>query len=113
MSLILNDDNPLATKVTTRDGRPARIICIDVKNIQPILALVTNKDGFEQTIQYELNGKYYFHNNVLNDLDLINIVEKQKWWANVYSNIIVGYKSKEEANINARSNLLCCVEVEL
>ena len=44
--------------VSTRDGRPVRIVCWDVKNADfPILALVMEKDGREHPYQYTADGR--------------------------------------------------------
>lgn len=46
-------------KVVTRDGRAVRIICFDVKDMWPIVALITETDGQEK-IQGNLeNGNIF------------------------------------------------------
>lgn len=45
--------------VCTRDGRKARIIAFDRKHlIFPIVALVTEREGFEMINSYTLNGSW-------------------------------------------------------
>ena len=53
-----------------RDGRPARVICVDAKGEQPVVALVPNIDG-EYTIRTSLVGEFY--TNQEHDLDLIEV----------------------------------------
>lgn len=81
MTLILDKENPLATKVQTRDGRKARIICVDKVGGLPIIALVYNKhnyinDCFESSISYTLQGGY--HNDSDSQFDLINVPEQKE-----------------------------------
>ena len=46
----------------TRDGRDARVICIDAKGELPIIALIVNdRDSFDDEVYWYSNiGKYYF-----------------------------------------------------
>ena len=46
-------------KVTTRDGRPARIVCWDAKYEQPIVALVCYNDDVEDSEFYSAQGRWY------------------------------------------------------
>lgn len=72
-------------KLITRDGRDARIICIDRKGIQPIIALIyDNKEEIETTNTYDEYGcavrvGYESQN------DLFFAPTKHKGWVNVYS----------------------------
>jgi hypothetical protein len=76
MTLILDKENPLATKVQTRDGRKARIICVDRKDeVSPIVALVMHHDKSEYTVNYMADGKYNMHENCD---DLINVPEQNE-----------------------------------
>ena len=70
--------------VLTRDGREARIICWDKKGPQPILALVTNDNGDEETYTYDLNGK--FLNDCDSNLDLMLNTKIYEGWVNIYKN---------------------------
>lgn len=58
----------IGKKYRTRDGRPARVICVDAKGTQPVVALVAN-DGREKVISTDLAGECC--NNY--DLDLIEV----------------------------------------
>jgi len=83
MSLILNKDNPLATKVEAIEQRtgnrlPARLICVDMLSGSPLLALILF-GGSEHLCTFPLDG--------INGCgySLVNVVEKQKWCINVLS----------------------------
>lgn len=74
--LILDKENPLATKVKTRDGREARIICIDRRgdrrgSRETIVALVTDGLGGEYPGLFYENGSYGYYAE--SDMDLLNI----------------------------------------
>ena len=43
-------------KVVTRDGRKARILCFDLQNKKPIVAIITGKDGTEFPVTYFTDG---------------------------------------------------------
>src|SRR5690554_1427464 len=94
---------------TTRDGRPVRLFCTDLKNPYPVLGSLTYADGKEETWTWDKYGKYLGGNDT-SYLDLIEVippkVEKVRW-AIIYSkNLRTGveyhmgsstYTSKEEA----------------
>lgn len=80
--------------VCTRDGRKARIICFDAKNIgsdRPIIGLVHSQEGQEFMVRYDSNGKYDSDTN----LNLMMLPENHEGWINVYKERIYG--TKEEA----------------
>ena len=72
--------------VCTRDGRKARIICFDRKDIKPIVALVTIVNGTsvtEKAFYYFEEGHHLSKN--YNDInDLMMLPEKKEGWVNVY-----------------------------
>lgn len=55
-------------KIVTRDGRNVRIVCWDVKFIDPILALLEGKNGIEYAIEYQSSGKRYISEENADDL---------------------------------------------
>ena len=75
--------NP-SKKIVTRDGRSAKIICTDRKNLNhPIVALVKSKFAEEENIVcYTKEGKIF--NQVSNDADLFFVSEKKEGWINLY-----------------------------
>ena len=75
--------NP-SRKVVTRDGRSAKIICTDRKNLNhPIVALVKSRFAEEESIVcYTKEGKIF--NQVSNDADLFFAPEKHEGWINLY-----------------------------
>jgi len=115
MSLILDPINPLQTRVQTRDGRPARIICTDRKYSvcgidYPIIALIPfSVSGSEEGFYgYRSNGSYTNHPDAL---DLINVPQKRAGWINVYPSF-EGFKSKEEADKYAGPHRSACIKIE-
>lgn len=89
--------------VSTRNGRPARIICFDRKhNYYPIVALLTKSDGCEEYISYTIDGRFS-DNSTKDSYDLMMVGEKKEGWINIYSNRTRSYifdtKEKAIANI--------------
>lgn len=101
-------ENP-SRKVITRDGKSARIICINrLDELYPIIALVTDEDS-EKCYSYTTFGKFDGHQNIDCELDLLFAPEKKIGWTNVYKYTFGGthlgeviYNSKEEAENNAK-----------
>ena len=97
-------------KVVTRDGRNARIICTDRRDLNfPIVALVAKEPREGETARYYTkDGKFYMTGP--GDLDLFFATEKHEGWLNIYHNergfYLRGnpYKSKEEADEVAKAN---------
>ena len=71
--------------VCTRDGRPARIVCYDMKGHSnyPILALIENTNGVESPINYTLSGHQSLY--YLTDIDLMMASVKREGWVNLYT----------------------------
>ena len=97
-------------KVVTRDGRKARIICIDAKNNYPIVALVETQTKDEEHIfSFTKYGSWSIEvEETINDLFFAP--EKHEGWLNIYRSesgfYLRGnpYKSKEEADEVAKAN---------
>ena len=98
--------------VYTRDGRKARIICFDVNNDKPIVAVICCKDG-KETYPYTFypNG-LNMDNNVFSNTDLMMLPEKKDGWINICRNLNTNkteldtkdiYNTKEEALQNLSS----------
>ena len=74
--------NP-SKKVVTRDGRSVRIVCTDrVLGTFPVLALVMEKSGIENSYSYKTNGQY--NEQGISNLDLFFASEKHEGWLNIY-----------------------------
>ena len=74
--------NP-SRKVVTSDGRSARIVCTDrVLGDFPVLALVMDKSGNEDTYSYKTNGQY--NETGISNSDLFFAPEKHEGWVNIY-----------------------------
>ncbi len=93
----------------TEDGRKARIICKDVKHKNySMLALVTEKDGYEIGVAYRKAGNavgYGFN------YDLYNAPapkQKLELWINLYSHGgYSAYQSREFADNHNRDRIAC------
>ena len=95
--------NP-SQKVMTRDGRKARILCTDMKNYQPILALIT--EGNREDIHFYCQNGTWSNEFPNHKLDLVFAPVKKEGWINIYKGkndtrtIGCLFKSKEEANFH-------------
>lgn len=91
-------------KIITRDGRSARIICInrDGLNTKPIVALITLPNGDEVIKTYWEDG-VETRGRKDNPYDLFFVTEKKTKWLNIYTdndeNPIAGcfFETEEEA----------------
>lgn len=103
--------------VYTRDGRKARIICFDVNNDKPIVAVICCKDG-KETYPYTFypNG-LNMDNNVLSNTDLMMLPEKKEGWVNIdkggSGKIAVSspYSTKEEAIHNDNETTIDTIKI--
>ena len=75
--------NP-SRKLVTRDGRNARIICTDRKDLNfPIISLIENKSGGgEKACSYTKDGRHY--TDCSDIFDLFFAPEKHEGWVNLY-----------------------------
>ena len=100
-------ENP-SRKVVTRDGKPARIICIDAKREHfeegphPVIALVEEKKNQETIYCYREDG--IFREGYKYGHDLFFAPVKKEGWVNLYDTRINGkmrtgfvFDTKEEA----------------
>ena len=71
--------------VCTRDGRPVRIVCYDLKGHKnyPILTLVESPVGVESTVSYTLNGHHSLDSET--GIDLMMASVKREGWVNLYT----------------------------
>ena len=93
--------NP-SRKVVTRDGRPVRIICTDMKSYnEKIVGLIPSDTGIESIVTWTQQGKQYLNMDTPNDLFFAP--EKHKGWVNIYKSKYDGcelsqvYQRKEDA----------------
>lgn len=63
-------------KVVTRDGRPARIVCWNMKSMSPIVGIIQDRLGGEFIRSYTLNGRYSTKNE--SEYDLFFAEEEEK-----------------------------------
>ena len=117
-------ENP-SRKVVTREGKPARIICIDAKREHfgegphPVVALVEEKKNQETIYCYGSDG--IFREGYKYGHDLFFAPVKCEGWINIYKcvNVIdertgnVIFKTKEEALDNILStNYIDTIHIE-
>ena len=71
--------------VCTRDGRPVRIVCYDLKGHKnyPILTLVESPVGVESAVSYTLNGHHSLDSET--GIDLMMASVKREGWVNLYT----------------------------
>lgn len=96
--------------VQTRDGRKARIICTDRRDvIFPIVALIEEGD-MDRVLTYYANGS---HEKQPSDADLINVPAEfeRAQWVNVYPLAIAFWDSKETADHGASPGRIACVQI--
>ena len=93
-------------KVMTKDGRDARILCVDAKGDYPVVALIPDGEGEykrDHPEMYTEDG--YSYSGRMSFFDLFFAPEIHEGWVNVYEgadgNSYVGdariFKSKEDA----------------
>jgi hypothetical protein len=94
--------------VQTRDGRPARILCTDLKGDQPIAAAIRGAGGNETVSEFGENGQWLVGET--SDTDLINVPEKRTVWVNIYEDGYTSrYPTRELADIGACRARIACV----
>ena len=95
--------NP-SQKIMTRDGRKARILCTDMKNKQPVLALIT--EGNREDIRFYCQNGAWCNEFSNHKFDLVFAPVKKEGWINIYKGkndtrtIGCLFSSKEEANFH-------------
>ena len=79
----------------TRNGFPVRIICFDKKGERPIVALISESEGKEYTIEYTDEG-HLISNEINESYDLVMAPVKHVGWVNMDKHTIM-YDTEEEA----------------
>ena len=108
--------NP-SQKIMTRDGRKARILCTDMKNKQPVLALVT--EGDREDIHFYYQNGVWCNDFPNHKLDLVFAPTKKKGWINVYrstNDLYCGdvFETKEKAEKMGKlsKNYITTIKIE-
>jgi hypothetical protein len=101
--------------VQTRDGRKARIVCMDANTVEyPIIALLAGPAGVEYPISFALNGKFYTNREHPNDLINIPIKHKREVWVNCYkADFGDFYHSKDIADSRALPGRIACIKLNI
>jgi hypothetical protein len=103
LSLKLDPQNPLATPVQTRDGKPARLLCVDFKcgnlGVPIVAALFFPDDGFESLRSYRADGTGCNKTGYGPEYDLVNAPVRKSVFRNMYNTGPgVSHSSLGEAN---------------
>ena len=107
-TLVLDKENPLATKVQTRDGRKARLLAVDLKSHShkfPIVAAVLQSDGTEYIEIFYEDGRKYQAND--SGYDIVNTPVTHEVWMNCYprsgdgKQSDIGWSTRKEADAGA------------
>jgi hypothetical protein len=106
----------LSKPVQTRDGRPVRILCTDLRGEFPVVAVIENRD-FDGVGMWRLSGVNQFGQ----ESDLVNVREPERTgWLNVYRDDDGGHyvgsrirASREESLDSAYPHrIVACIEVK-
>ena len=108
--------NP-SRKVVTRDGRNARIICTDRRDLNyPIIALIETIPGKEMAYTHAKDGKHC--TDCADIFDLFFAPERHEGWVNIlreeygYEGGLI-YDFKEDAEKIAKVNKCCIATVKV
>ena len=109
--------NP-SKKVVTREGRPVRIICTDVKGASYSVLALVDKGDYEGPTLYTKKGEYSLGTECSYDLFFAPV--KKSGWINLYKmNSIISpgpraYDTKEEAESAAgdKSYYISTIKIE-
>lgn len=106
----------LTKPVTTRDGRPVRIVEPNLKCSYPILGIITEPNGTEEVRLWSSSGQLIEGHHDRHDL--INKPETVRGWLNVYPGIRTGsrtmvlHPTRAVADELATDERVACVEFE-
>jgi hypothetical protein len=99
------------SEVVTRDVKPARILCFDLKGDMPIIAAI-DYGNEEWVSRFTDKGTYEYYKGE-NSRDLFMASIKKEAWLNVYSEYIVtAFPTKEDAELCAEEDRVACIHIE-
>jgi len=97
--------------VVTRDGRPVRIVCSDLKSEEPVVGIV-DYGSFEKVFCFSLAGVYEGFTPP-NARDLFMASVKKEAWLNIYPDFMVNaHPTKEDAKLCADIDRVACIHIE-
>lgn len=109
----------------TRDGRPARVLCVDAAGVYPVVALVKPRgDSVEYPVSFSADGFFWCGGQTPSQQDLIPVPAKfcATRWFNVYlgpGNILVdgGFVNRSLADGQQKTascyRRIACVEITI
>lgn len=97
--------------IQTRSGRPARVLCTDLKDTEyPVAVAVLVSDKHEAAYTYTAEGKYAIEGD--EPFDIINVPEKRVRYFNVFD-MSEGFNSRAKADRAAGVKVRrACIRVE-
>jgi len=103
--------------VCTRDGKPVRILCYDLKDKYPIVVIHELDDGTECILTHTTTGKT--HQDEQSPTDLFMKPEKKEGWINIYNPFVdyhtastYIYQTFEDAYKSRASNYISTIKIE-
>jgi hypothetical protein len=110
----MNHKIDFSKPIQTRHGKPARIVCRDLKGSYAVVAIVDNGEE-EIPFRYTSEG-LFFNRDMPHDYDLVNVKHriKRSVWINLYHrNGMTGvtHDTKEQADEGSMGSRIACVEV--
>lgn len=104
-----------AKPIQTRSGRPAEILCTDLKGDKQgrtIAARITEEDGCDNIRRYFSTGHSDFFGAPMS-FDLVNKVHRVMCFLNVYpGGEVTVYRTRRSADAGAASNRIACLTVD-
>ena len=102
----------LGKSYKTRDGRWARIICVDREGKDSIIALIPfDKEGHEGIYAYNANGRSF--DDYQSESDLMPPKIKRTVYINVYSDTMTIHDKKHHAESFRGSNCIAYLERDI
>jgi len=102
----------------TRDGRPARVVCVDAKGEQPLATLINIGPGRnrEIAVRHNPSGAWRISGEPA-DEDLVNPPVKREGWINIYPDsgkhhVGAVHDTKDAANYDATADRIACIKIE-
>lgn len=95
----------------TRDGRSARVICVDAAATKPLIALVAYTNGREEACQFSADGRYgQLYDS---EIDLMPRTKEVTRWVNVYPRSWMDgiHETQEEADRYCAPERVACIPI--
>lgn len=99
----------------TRDGREARIYCVDGAAPYPVHGAIKNGDGEWCGSAWRLNGDYKLNSPTFDENDLIEVKPRiqREVWVNVYPLFSSAFPDRASADRNSVDTRIACVRLTI